>query len=97
MDALRFGIGGVARLLTYACLFCIVGNAVVQSALNDQWLLALVEMGAVPLTFFIYPFVAPADALAWPFADGTSLIPVLVTALIAYPISTFVGEFDPIG
>lgn len=96
MEGLRFVIGGIARLVTYACMFFIVGNAVYGSIQADDWFSAIAEAVFFPATFFLHPFLASPDAVAWPFADGTSFIPALVIALIAYPISTFVGGFAPI-
>ncbi len=96
MDAARLVIGLIARGITYLGLVFIVGNAVVESAKNGDWVLALIELAAFPLTFLIYPFAAPEGAQAWPLADGTSFIPALIAALVAYPISTFIGGLDPI-
>ena len=96
MDWLRFGVGGIARLVTWACILLIVGNAVAQSISDGNWVWAFLEAALLPLTFFLHPFLAPEGTMAWPLADGTSLIPFLVAALIAYPISTLVGGFAPI-
>ncbi len=78
-------------------ILCIVGNCVAQAISVDHWGTAIGALVVLPLTFFVYPFVSPEGAIAFPFADGASLIGVLIIGLIAYPISTFVGGFDPIG
>jgi len=96
METLRFAVGGIARIVVYACMVFIVGNAVYGSIQAHDWFSAIVEAGAFPATFVLHPFLASAHAVAWPFADGTSFIPALVGAFVAYPVSTFVGGFAPI-
>ncbi len=96
LDWARVVIGLGARGVFWACLLFIVGNAVAQAIRDGEWLLALIELAALPLTFLIYPFAATDGAMAWPLADGTSMIPFLGAAAIAYPISTFVGGLDPV-
>ncbi len=96
LDWARVVVGLGARGVFWACLWFIVGNAVVQAVRGGEWLLALLELAVLPLTFLVYPFVATEGAMAWPLADGTSLIPFLVAALIAYPVSTLIGGLDPI-
>ena len=96
LDWVRLGVGVIARIAFWVIVLFIVGNAVVQAATDDQWVLAFIEASFFPATFLIYPFAAAPDATARPFAEGTTFIPFLVTALIAYPVSTFVGGFDPI-
>lgn len=96
IDYIRVGVGLVARIVFWICVWFIVGNAIAQAIADTSWVLAFVELALFPLTFLIYPFVAAPFALAWPFADGTNLVPFLVAALIAYPISTVVGGLDPV-
>jgi len=96
LDYARLGIGLLARATFWLCLWFIVGNAAVQAVKNDDWLLAILEVSFFPATFVIYPFAAHADAMAWPLAEGTTLIPFLAAALIAYPISTLVGGLEPV-
>lgn len=91
IDYVRLAIGVIARLVMWACVLFIVGNAVVWAWEAGNPLLAVVGAALFPLTFLIYPFIAEAGANAWPLADGTSFIPFLVIAVVAYPISTFVG------
>jgi hypothetical protein len=91
LDWVRFIIGLIARGVMWACVIFIVGNAVVWTWNESAGLVAIAEAILFPLTFFIYPFVAEADATAWPLEDGTSFIPFLIVAVIAYPISTLVG------
>lgn len=95
LDWARVGIGLTARGVFWLCFLFIVGNAAIQAVNDDQWFLALIELGFAPFTFFIYPFAAPPDAMAWPLAEGTSFIPFLVAGFIAYPISTFIGGMEP--
>jgi len=96
LDWTRLGIGLAARGIFWLCFVLIVGNAVVQAIADDEWVLAVFEVAFFPLTFLIYPFAADPLAQAWPLADGTNLIPFLVAAVVAYPISTFVGGLPPV-
>lgn len=96
IDYMRAGVGLVARFVFWICVWFIVGNAVAQAITDGSWVLAFLELALFPLTFLVYPFVADPFALAWPFADGTNLVPFLVAALIAYPISTVIGGLDPV-
>lgn len=96
MDSARIIIGLLARAVFWAGFLLIVGNAVLQAIADDQWVLAFFEVAAFPLTFLLYPFLQPEFGNAWPWTDGHTLIPVLVTALVAYPISTLVGGLDPV-
>lgn len=91
----RLAIGLIARLATWAIVWFIVGNAVYQAIQDDLIGLAVAEAVLFPFTFFIYPFVAEAGHSAWPFADGTTLMPFLVAAVLLYPVSTFVGGLGP--
>ena len=81
----------------WACLWFIVANAIAQAIHESQWVLAVFELAIFPATFFIYPWVADADASAWPLGDASLFIPAFIVAVIAYPISTFVGGLDPVG
>ena len=96
MLAARLTIGVLARGVMWACLWFIVGNAVAQCIHNSDWVLAFLALALFPLTFFIYPFAASPTDSAWPVGDDTALIVALAVALIAYPISTFVGGLDPV-
>lgn len=91
-----FLIGAAARLVMWACLWFIVGNAAYGSIEAGDWGYAIVEAGIFPATFFLHPFLASSDAVAWPLADGTSFIPALAAALICHPISTLIGGFAPV-
>jgi len=81
---------------SYGTTSFIVGNALLGSAQAHSWGDVVGEAVAFPIVFFLHPFMASPDAVAWPFADGTSFIPALVVALIAYPVSTVVGGLDPV-
>lgn len=91
MAAFRVTIGVAARLVFWAMVWLIVGNAVAQAISEGSVFGAILAVVLLPLTVFVYPFIAPDGAFAWPLADGSSLIPFLVAAAIAYPISTFIG------
>lgn len=93
VDYARFGFGLIARLATWVLVFFIIGNAAIEALGDDEVALAIFEAAFFPITFFVYPFVAEGTYSAWPLADGTSLIPALVAAVVLYPISTFVGGF----
>lgn len=95
-EKVRFVIGIAARGVFWVCFWFILLNAVVQTVKDGQYFLAFIELAVFPLTVFVYPFVADAGALAWPLEAGTSLIPALITMLIAYPVSTFVGGLPPV-
>jgi hypothetical protein len=75
----------------WACIIFIVGNAAAQAWSEGAYIGAVVEAVFFPFTFFIYPFAAEASAQAWPLEDGTSFIPFLIVAVVAYPISTLIG------
>jgi hypothetical protein len=96
MGLARFAIGGVARLAVYACMLFIIGNAIYGSIHADDWISAFFEAALFPAVFFLHPFFASPEAVAWPLADGASFVPALVIALVCYPISTFVGGFGAI-
>lgn len=96
-ETTRVAIGLTARAVTWLLVIFIVGNAIAQSISDGYVFAALIELLFFPLTFFIYPFVAKADALAWPLASGTSFIPFLIAAVVLYPVSTFIGGLGPMG
>lgn len=91
LDWIRIAIGLIARGVMWACIIFIVGNAAAQAWSDDAIGSAIFEVLLFPLTFFIYPFAAKAGAQAWPLEDGTSFIPFLIAAVLAYPISTLIG------
>jgi hypothetical protein len=91
VEKLRITIGIAARGVLWLCFFFILGNAVFQAIDEGAILTAVIELAFFPLTVLIYPFAAHPDALAWPLAQGTSLVPALIVMVVAYPISTFVG------
>jgi hypothetical protein len=96
VDAVRVSIGLLARGVFWACVWLVVGNALAQAVRDEQYVLASFELAGFPLTFLLYPFLQPAVGNAWPWADGHTLILVLVAAVVAYPISTFVGGPEPV-
>lgn len=93
---MRIIIGGIARLVFFACAAIIVGNAVVNCFQDGNVGMGIAAIVALPITFFVYPFVVPESHTLWPFGDDVSMVAILVVALIAYPISTFVGGHDPV-
>ena len=95
MMGIRIFVGIVARLVFWVMVILIVGNAVAHLVSEGSIIGAFFAVVLLPLTVLIYPFVSPEGASAWPMAGGSSLIPLLVVAVIAYPISTFIGGLDP--
>jgi len=89
-------IGLLARAVFWICAWDIVVNAVTQAIGAHQYIFAVIELGAFPATYLLYPFLQPTVGNAWPWAGGHTLIPVLVLSLIAYPISTLVGGLKPV-
>lgn len=96
VEKLRLAVGLLARGVFWLCFVFILGNAVFQAIDDAAILTAIIELVFFPLTVILYPFAAHAHAMAWPFADGTSLIPALVVMVVAYPVSTFVGGLPPV-
>lgn len=96
LTAARLLVGIAARVIFFACLLFIVGNAVYGSVRANDYLSALAELAFFPVTFLLHPFMASPNAVAWPFEAGTSFIPALVVALIAYPVSTLIGGLKPV-
>lgn len=88
--------GLATRGIFWLCFWFIVANAIAQAIRENNIGLAVFEFVGFPATYFIYPFAAHAGAGAWPLAEGTSFIPFLVVAAIAYPISTIVGGRPPV-
>jgi hypothetical protein len=91
LDWTRATVGIGARIGCWACVWFIVANAAYQAIEDDRVPLAIFEVVLFPITFFVYPFAAEGTYSAWPFAEGTTLIPALVAAVLLYPISTLVG------
>jgi hypothetical protein len=73
------------------------GNAMRQSWMDDPNIVWVgLHLAALPITYLVYPFAMDATASAWPFPDGTSLVPLLLVGLVCYPVSTFIGGYEPI-
>jgi hypothetical protein len=89
-----FGI--VTRLVAYVAVGFIVFNAAADAISNNAWVLALVEVIFFPLTYLLYPFFAGEDSSAWPINEPWWLFACLITALVCYPLSTFVGRRPPV-
>jgi len=81
----------LAGAVWYLGATMIVLNAIAQAIREEEWGLAILELAAMPLTYFIYPFAAGDDSLAWPLAEGSSLVPVLLVSLVAFPLHNFTG------
>src|SRR4051812_26051411 len=98
IDHFRAGVGVVARAVMWLCVWFIVLHAFFQAIHEGGSMVvtAIFALAFFPATFFIYPFVAPPGAQAWPFPDGTSFIPFLVIALVAHAISTVIGGMEPV-
>ena len=91
MDSARVGIGLIARLVFWAMVLLIVGNAAVYIWNEGDQFMALISVVIFPLTVFLWPFVSPDAASAWPLDQSSGLIYFFLVAVIAYPISTFIG------
>lgn len=87
----RVVIGLVARGVFWVAIFLIVGNAAVYLWSEGAWFFSLLSVGFLPFTTFLWPIFAPETASAWPLGERSGLWLFLLTAAIAYPISTFVG------
>lgn len=96
MATLRLSAGLLARGVFWLCVWGIVLNAVTQAISARDYLFAFFELVAFPLTYFLYPFLQPTAGNAWPWADGHTLIPVLIVGVLAYPVSTVVGGLEPV-
>jgi hypothetical protein len=96
MDTARSIMGVIARALFWLCVLDIVANAVTQAVSSKQCVLGVFEVVGFPATYVLYPFLQPPAGNAWPWADGHTLIPVLVLGVIAYPVSTLIGRMDPV-
>lgn len=83
----------LAGVVWYVGAAVIVLNAIAQAVRDDQWGLAVLEVVALPLTYFIYPFAAGDHSLAWPLAEGSSLVPVFLLSLVAFPIHNFTDRY----
>lgn len=86
---MRLLIGLVARALFWVGLGVIVIDAVVELWNRGDGALAVAAAIFFPVTFIVWPWTHEAF--------GYPLWIVLVAAVIAYPISTFVGGLEPVG
>ena len=80
----------------WLCVLNIVGNGITQAISDKQYGLAFFEAAGFPLTYLLYPFLQPDAGNARPWADGHTLIPVLIAGVLAYPISTIIGGLEPV-
>jgi len=85
-----------ARGVFWLCVWDIVVNAITQAVSAKQYVLAAFELIGFPATYLLYPFLQPHGGNAWPWAEGHTLIPVLVGGVIAYPVSTLIGRLAPV-
>ncbi len=85
---LRVFIGIVARIITWVAIAIIVIDAVVSLWQDGNYILSVLAAILFPATVFIWPWTHSL----W----GVSLIIVFAIAVVAYPISTFVGRLPPI-
>jgi TctA family transporter len=88
---MRFLIGLVARAAFWAAVVVIVGDAVIELWNDDNKVLAIASIVLFPITIFVWP-LSNLDHAAF----GYDLWLFLAVAVIAYPISTFVGGLSPI-
>jgi hypothetical protein len=84
----RLFIGVIARLIVWACVAVIVGDAVVTMWDRANYVLMVAALCFFPATVFIWPWTHSAF--------GVSLIFFYVIGAVAYPISTVIGGLDPI-
>jgi hypothetical protein len=96
MTVTRGIVGLLARAVFWLCIGDIVVNAVSQAISAHQYVLAFFELGFFPATYLLYPFLQPDTGNAWPWAEGHTLIPILIVGVLAYPISTLIGGLEPI-
>jgi hypothetical protein len=88
---MRLVIGIVARLAVYACFALILGDAFFELWRDHHVVLAVLALIFFPATIFIWPITHLGDTVF-----GLKLWLVFVTALVAYPVSTFIGGMRPI-
>jgi hypothetical protein len=87
----RLLIGIPARLLVYVCLTVIVLDAVIRLWQESKHAASVAAAIFFPATTFIWP-LTHLHRLVF----GVRMWTIFGTALIAYPISTFVGGLAPI-
>lgn len=79
MKALVSNLAGILGLLLAPW---IVFNAAAYAFSSGEAFLGILEVAFFPVTVFLWPFVAPSDAFAWPLAAGTSMIWAVPTILV---------------
>ena len=89
-------VGVLARLVTVAGYLLIVADAVIGLWQTSQRVLAVLALIASPITVFVWPVFGDGDGVGNAAVAGPHLWIVLLAAMIAYPISTFVGGLPPI-
>lgn len=67
-------------------------NALAWAFNERDPVLVLGEVFLWPLVLVVWPFVAPDDSYAWPFAPGTSLIPFMVVMVLAFIGFTYLND-----
>ena len=87
----RVFIGLVARGVFWVAILLLVGNAAVFLWSEGNWFFSIVSVVMLPFTTFLWPIFAPEAASAWPFEARSGLWILFAVAVVAYPISTFVG------
>jgi hypothetical protein len=88
MEIGRGLIGVCARLMMWACIVVIVGDAATTLWQRGEHGLAFFSVVLFPATTFIWPWIHDAFGLPLWIAG--------IVALAAYPISTFVGGLPPV-
>jgi len=94
---MKLCVGVAGRFAFWLSLWFVVGNGVAQSFQDNEVGLAVAKIALFPITWLLWPFVAPDYASAWPLADGSGwFIPALAVGFVGYGLSTFVGELEPV-
>lgn len=80
---MRTAIGLLGRICFFIGLLYIVGDAVLFSWNDGDYLTAIIKLSFFPLTYFVWPFYS---GLWW----------ILGGSLVGYWVSTFVGGMPPV-
>ena len=96
MAAARLTVGLLPRALFWHYVVGSVGNAITKASRAKQYALAFFEAAGFPVTYLLYPLLQADSGNAWLWADGHTLIPVLVAGVLAYPVSTIIGGVEPV-
>lgn len=88
---MRTLIGLSARLVFWVCVVLIVVDAVSELWRREDFALAVAAAILFPITVFVWPLAELEGDIV-----GLTLWWLLVVAIVAYPVSTFIGGLSPI-